>query len=243
MSVMTRLSLAAIVASTACVASASADLVVGWTMPTAFPTGTGNVPTGTSYIPPMATGAPAGQANVGTNTAGSQLSAVHALAASTYTSPAGNGSQYSFSSNNWSENDYYEARFSTVGAGTSGLSVSWDQARSSTGPSVFNLIMSVNGGTSWTTLSAGYTVLQSGGGGAPGTWSTSSYNSNYTSTVSLGASADEQSLVILRWVSTQTTAASGSNRIDSIFVNNAVPAPGAVALLGVAGLAARRRRR
>jgi hypothetical protein len=108
---------------------------------------------------------------------------------------------------------------------------------------VFNLIMSVNGGTSWTTLSAGYTVLQSGGGGAPGTWSTSSYNSNYTSTVSLGASADEQSLVILRWVSTQTTAASGSNRIDSIFVNNAVPAPGAVALLGVAGLAARRRRR
>jgi hypothetical protein len=46
---MTRLSLAAIVASTACVASASADLVVGWTIPNAFPAGAGNVPTGTFY--------------------------------------------------------------------------------------------------------------------------------------------------------------------------------------------------
>ena len=103
--------------------------------------------------------------------------------------------------------------------------------------------MSVDGGSNWTTLSAGYTVLQSGGGGAPATWSITTYNAIYTNTVSLGAAADEQSLVILRWVSTQTTAAAGSSRIDSIFVNNAVPAPGAVALLGVAGLIGSRRRR
>ena len=236
-----RFAVATAVAAAAVTATASADLVVGWTLPTAFPTGTGNVPTGQTYLPPGPNGA--GVADQGPNTAGSQLSAFHTLAAATYTSPAGNGNQYAFSSNNWSANDYYEARFSTVGAGTSGLSVSWDQARSSTGPSVFNLVMSVDGGSNWTTLSAAYTVLQSGGGGAPGTWSVTTYNAIYTSTVSLGASADEQSLVILRWVSTQTTAAAGSSRIDSIFVNNAVPAPGALALLGVAGLVGSRRRR
>ncbi len=237
----TRLAVATAVAAAAVTATASADLVVGWTMPTAFPTGTGNVPTGQTYLPPGPNGA--GVADQGTNTAGSQLSAFHTLAAATYTSPAGNGNQYSFSSNNWTIGDYYEARFSTIGAGTSGLSVSWDQARSATGPSIFNLVMSVDGGSSWTTLSASYTVLQSGGGSAPATWSTTTYNAIYTSTVSLGASADEKSLVILRWVSTQTTAAAGSNRIDNVFVNNAIPAPGALALLGVAGLVGSRRRR
>ena len=41
-----------------------------------------------------------------------------------------------------------------------------------------------------------------------------------------------------------TTAAGGSNRIDNVTVSTGpVPAPGAVALLGLAGLAARRRRR
>ena len=237
----TRFAVATAVAAAAVTATASADLVVGWTIPTAFPTGAGNVPTGQTYLPPGPNGA--GVADQGTNTAGSQLSAFHTLAAATYTSPAGNGNMYAFSSNNWSANDYYEARFSTVGAGTSGLSVSWDQTRSATGPTTFNLVMSVDGGSNWTTLSASYTVLQSGGGGAPGTWSTTTYNSIYTSTVSLGAAADEQSLVILRWVSTQTAAAAGSNRIDNISVNNAIPAPGALALLGVAGLVGSRRRR
>ena len=238
---LTRFAVATAVAGAAVTATACADLVVGWTMPTAFPTGTGNVPTGNTYLPPGPNGA--GVADQGTNTAGSQLSAFHTLAAATYTSPSGNGSQYSFSSNNWSTGDYYEARFSTIGAGFSGLSVSWDQARSSTGPSIFNLVMSVDGGSNWTTLSAAYTVLQSGGGGAPATWSSSTYNALYTSTVALGASADEKSLVILRWVSTTTAAATGSNRIDNIVVNNAVPAPGAVALLGLAGLVGSRRRR
>ena len=82
-------------------------------MPTAFPTGTGNVPTGTSYLPPGPNGA--GVADQGANTGGSQLISVHALAAATYTSPAGNGSQYAFSSNNWSPGDYYQVTLSTLG--------------------------------------------------------------------------------------------------------------------------------
>ena len=239
---LNRLSAVAAVAAATLAGVASADLVVGWTMPTAFPTGTGNVPTGTSYVPPMLTGETAGTANQGANRLlGSEIRSVHALAAATYTSPAGNGDQYSFSSNNWSPNDYYQISFTT--SGYSSLSLSWDQARSSTGPSPFKVVMSVNGGTFADVTT--YTVLQSGGGGAPGTWSTSTYNSLYTSSVNLGAAADNAASVVIRFVNTSTvaSASSGSNRIDNLFVNGTlVPAPGAAALVGLAGLMARRRR-
>ncbi len=238
MFVLSRPAMAAIVAATTIAASASSSVVVGWTMPTAFPTGTGNVPTGTSYLPPGPNGA--GVADQGTNTAGSQIRSVHAAAAATYTSPAGNGSQYSFSSNNWNTGDFYEISFSTTGI-TDSMTLSWDQARSSTGPAAFKVAISVNGGA-FTDL-FNYTVLQSGGGGAPGTWSSTTYNALYTNTLNLGTTASDASSVVIRFVNREAvaSAATGSNRIDNVFVN--IPAPGAVALLGVAGLAASRRRR
>ena len=62
-----------------------------------------------------------------------------------YTSPAGNGSTYAFSSNVWKAGDYYQAAFS--GTGYSGLSFSWDFTRSTTGPATWEVIMSVDGGT------------------------------------------------------------------------------------------------
>jgi len=44
-------------------------------------------------------------------------------------------------------------------------------------------------------------------------------------------------------VNLSTVAAGGTNRIDNIIVSgDVVPAPGAIALLGLAGLVARRRR-
>ncbi|MFM8640868.1 MAG: hypothetical protein ACKOEL_09560 [Planctomycetota bacterium] len=238
MFVLSRPAMAAIVAATTIAASASSSVVVGWTMPTAFPTGTGNVPTGTSYLPPGPNGA--GVANEGSNTAGSQIRSVHAAAAATYTSPSGNGSQYSFSSNNWNPGDFYEISFSTTGI-TDSMTLSWDQARSSTGPAAFKVAISVNGGA-FTDL-IDYTVLQSGGGGAPGTWSSTTYNALYTNTLNLGTTASDASSVVIRFVNREAvaSAATGSNRIDNVFVN--IPAPGAVALLGVAGLAASRRRR
>ncbi|MFM1824150.1 MAG: hypothetical protein RI967_2416 [Planctomycetota bacterium] len=232
-------SIASIAIVAAATSTAGAELIAGWEIVTAFPTGAGNVPTGTTYT--------VGAANLGANAVGSELLSVHQLAAATYTSPAGNGSQYAFSSNNWLTGDYYEARVSTLGY--SGVELSWDQARSSTGAKQFELIMSVDGGSNWTTVLATYDVLQSGGGGAPGTWSASgAYNPIYTTVASLGAMADNQSEVIVRWralvdavSSTGAYAASGSVRIDNVMFNS-IPAPGAVALLGLAGLAARRRR-
>ena len=233
MSVLTRPALAAIVAASTVAASASSALVAGWSITTAFPTGAGNVPTGNTYS--------VGVADQGAQTAGSSLSSFHALAAATYTSPAGNGSQYAFSSNNWSIGDYYEARVSTLGFNDP-ISVSWDQARSSTGPAAFELIFSVNGGTTWNFV-ANYTVLQSGGGGAPGTWSSSTYNALYTHSMNL-VGAENAAELIVRFRSTVAGAASGSNRIDNVSIfSTAVPAPGAIALLGVAGLVSGRKRR
>ena len=233
MSVLTKFSLVAVVAATAVATSASAAIVAGWTITTAFPTGAGNVPTGVTYT--------VGAANEGLQTTGSELRSVHSLAAATYTSPAGNGSQYAFSSNNWSTGDFYEARLSTLGY--SDISISWDQTRSSTGPATFELVMSTDGGANFTTLLASYTVLQSGGGGAPGTWSSTTYNPIY-SLNQAAAAADNQANVIFRFRSLATTAAAGSSRIDNVMIySGPVPAPGAIALLGVAGLAGLRRRR
>jgi MYXO-CTERM domain-containing protein len=224
--------LSTLAAVSAVASTASATIVCGWTITTAFPTGTGNVPTGNTYS--------VGAGDLGVQTAGSVLSSYHALAAATYTSPAGNGSQYAFSSNNWSIGDYYEARCSTLGY--SDIYLTWDQARSSTGPASFELVMSVDGGNNWSTVLASYAVLQSGGGGAPGTWSSTVSNPIYTTSVSVAA-ADNQSEVIFRFRSLVTAATTGSSRIDNVTISvGAVPAPGAIALLGLAGLAGRRRR-
>jgi hypothetical protein len=223
--------LAAGAIAVALVSSANGAVLAGWSITTAFPTGSGNVPTGNTYS--------VGVADQGDQTGGSSLSSYHMLPAATYTSPVGNGSQYAFSSNHWSIGDYYEARVST--SNYSDISVSWDQARSSTGPASFELIYSIDGGSNWITATT-YTVLQSGGGGSPGTWSSTTYNSLYSNAQAL-ASGGDNALLIIRFRSLVTGATTGSNRIDNVVISgNLVPAPGAVALLAVAGLASLRRR-
>ena len=221
-----------------------ATTLAHWQMAVAFPTGTGLVPTGTTYLPPntpSAAGTPSAGELAGNSSA--ILSSVHVSASTTYTSPSGNGSLYSLSSNNWAPGDYYQISLSTNG--TTGLSLSWDQARSSTGPDEFTLRMSTNG-IEFSDLHA-YTVLQSGGGGAPGTWSTTIYNSLYTNTFSLPAAADHQTSLILRFVNTEAAAssASGSSRIDNIVVTGitGIPEPASTLFCGLGFLALFRRRR
>ena len=207
---------------------ASAAVIASWSMPTAVPAAT----TGMSYN--------YGAANSGELTSGTMLSSAHAVAATTYSSPGGNGSTYSFSSNNWTIGDYYQVSVSTIGY--SGVSISWDQTRSSTGPATFDAVMSVDGGTNWTTILAGYSVVQAGGAGTNTTsWNSTTSQAAFTLTAVAGAAADEQANVLFRLRSTVTTTAAGTNRIDN-FIVSTVPAPGAIALLGLAGLIGRRRR-
>jgi MYXO-CTERM domain-containing protein len=199
-------------------------------MPTAVPAAT----TGTNYV--------YGAADAGDATAGTSLSAFHALAATTWSSPAGNGSTYSLSSNNWSVGDYYQISVSTTGF--SDISLVWDQTRSSTGPSSFRVDMSTDG-TNFSTILASYSVIQAGLTGTNTlAWSAANgVQGAFTTTVASIAGADNQATLIFRFVNLSTVAAGGTNRIDNIVVSGApIPAPGAIALLGLAGLAARRRR-
>ena len=216
-------------AAVACAAS-DAALVAGWTIPTAIPAAT----TGSAYT--------YGAADAGDAAAGTSLSAFHALAATTWSTPAGNGSTYSLSSNNWSVGDYYQVSVATTGY--TGISLSWDQTRSSTGPSSFRVDMSTDG-TNFTTILANYTIIQAGLTGT-GTlaWSVANgVQSAFTTTIASISGADNQANLVFRFVNLSTVATGGTNRIDNIVVSSGpIPAPGAIALLGLAGLASRRRR-
>ena len=183
-----------------------------------------------------------GAADAGDATAGTSLSAFHALAATTWSSPAGNGSTSSFSSNNWSVGDYYQVSVSTTGF--TDISLAWDQTRSSTGPSSFRVDMSTDG-TNFTTILASYSVIQAGLAGTNTlAWSVvNGVQSAFTTTIASIAGADNQASLTFRFVNLSTVATGGTNRIDNIVVSSgAIPAPGAIALLGLAGLATRRRR-
>jgi len=225
------IALPALAVACAFASGAQAALVAGWTMPTAVGANT----TGSNYT--------YGAANQGDQTTGSSLSGYHASTATAWSSPAGNGSTYSLSANTWGVGDYFQVTVDTRGYGD--ISISWDQTRSSTGPSVFDLKMSVDGGTNFTTVNAGYSVVYAGASGTPTTpWSTTTNQSGFTTTTIAGSTAADKASVIFRFVNTSTVAAAGTNRIDNISVTgNVVPAPGALALLGVAGLVGSRRRR
>jgi len=219
----------AVIATTS---AASADVITGWSMSTAVAAAT----TGTNYT--------YGAADLGALTSGTSLSGFHTASATTWSSPAGNGSTYSLSSNNWTTGDYYQVSMATTGY--SDISVSWDQTRSSTGPAAFSLTMSTDGGANFTTLVASYNVVQAGlAGSGTTTWNSTTNQTGFTTTTVVGISAANKGNVLFRFSSLSTTAAAGTGRVDNISVTGAVvpvPTPGAIALIGVAGLVARRRR-
>jgi len=184
-------------------------------------------------------------ATAGVNASGAVLTGVHSNAASVWSHPAGNGNADSLSANNWTTGDYFQFRFSTLTF--SNIGMAWSQARSSTGPTNFSLRYSTDG-SSFTTFT-NYTVLQSGGGGAPGTWSGTVSNSIYVLSYDMSSitALDNQADVYFRLVSEQTAATAGTVRIDDITITG-VPEPSTYAMLalagaGFAGYVIRRRRR
>ncbi|HMN96421.1 MAG TPA: hypothetical protein PKC43_11185 [Phycisphaerales bacterium] len=134
-------------------------------------------------------------------------SGFHAGAATVYSNPVGNGSLESFSSNNWSEGDYYQFTTSTVGF--EDIVFGWSQTRSGTGPANFVVQWSGDGEDFETLLE--YTVAQL-------TWtSLALVPESVFEPVALPVEAAGLETVWVRVVSLQTTAAAGTNRIDDVF--------------------------
>ena len=177
-------------------------------------------------------------------------SGVHANAATDWTTPVGNGSANSFSSNTWAVGDYYQFQTSTTGYAD--VMLSWDQTSSSTGPRDFKLSYSTNG-TAFTDFGS-YSVLVNG---TPNTAWTSGINNapfNYAYDLSAVTALDNQASVYFRLTDASTVsanagtvAAAGTDRVDN-FTVIATPVPEAdtyallLAGLGLVGVLARRRK-
>ena len=178
-------------------------------------------------------------ADVGTGSATGQ----HASAATTWSTPVGNGSAKSFSSNTWGAGDFYQ--FQTSTAGQNGITLSWDQFGSGTGPRDFQLQYSIDG-SSFANF-ASYSVL-----GTPAWSSAGSRNSLFTYSYDLsGLSAlNNQASVYFRLADASTNSINGGTvgtggtaRVDNFSIS-AIPEPSTYALLcGIAGLAFVLRRR
>lgn len=174
----------------------------------------------------------------------SQATGVHADALTIFSNPVGNGSGESFSSDRWATGDYYQIKTST--AGYNNIAISFDQTRSSTGPSTFDLLWSSDG-VNFASLIDNYSVIQNSAAPAgAGAWSSGgARNPAYLIAAALPAGASDLGMIWFRIQSDFPTGATGgTNRIDNVVVTgDLIPTPGAVALMGFAGLAAARRRR
>lgn len=232
---MKKLSLV-VVLTVFCVVAAKANIIADWTFESYH---------STNYIFGTSTTLSGVGADVGSGTA----SATHASSA-TWSLPAGNGSYYSWSANTWAVGDYYQFEVNTLG--DSGVTLSFDQTSSNTGPGGYNLAYSTDG-VNFINFTS-YTVLANATPNTP--WSTTTYNSAYTFNYDLSAisALNNQSTVFFRLVDNSTVSANGgtvgtggTDRVDNFDVSaSPVPEPSSIALGLVGGfacLAALRRKR
>ncbi len=149
--------------------------------------------------------------------AASQAIGSHVSGATAYNSPVGNGSSHSFSSNSWTTGDYYQFRSSTTGY--SGITLSWDQTRSTTGPADFTLQYSLTGVGAFTNL-LDYTVPAiTWFSGSPDSGSVFIFDASAIS--GLGNAPN----VYFRLASRQTAGAAGTNRVDNFTINGITLGP------------------
>jgi hypothetical protein len=209
--------IAAIAIAAGLCTAAHADILANWTFETSIPTTAG---------PHAAEG--------GTNAATSNATGFHIDPLVVYSNPAGNGSVESFSSNFWTSGDYYQ--FTTSTLGFQGITLQFDQNRSSTGPATFDVLYSTDG-TNFFTLVDDYSILAQ-------TWSSALPVASTFGPYAGPGALDNQSTVYFRLVSQVTTATAGTNRVDNVIISGTViPAPGAATLMGLGVLVAARRRR
>jgi hypothetical protein len=218
-----RIHLAAVaaVAVSYAASSAMAGTIANWTFETSIPLTAG----------PHA-------AEVGSGAA----TGVHAGAA-TYSSPAGNGSAHSFSSNTWAIGDYYQFTASSIGV--SDLAIAWDETRSSTGPASFEVQYTTNGSTYQAlpiALVPAYVVPAiNWSAGTPDATGTTSF----TRILQTIPGLNNDATIGFRLVATSApTSAAGTNRVDNFRILSDVPEPCSLLLVlcGMAGFGLARRR-
>jgi hypothetical protein len=172
----------------------------------------------TANSPSVATGTLA--ADVGTNAAGSVFSGFHTTSTTSWSTPTGNGSVKSLSSNNWSVGDYYQFQFSTVGY--SSISLTWDARGTNTSPKDFKVQYSIDGinFSDATGVNSSYVLTND-------TWTTSLAVSGSIRTLDLSYASviDDNPAVYIRLVNTSvssigggTVAGTGTSRIDNFSV-------------------------
>lgn len=158
----------------------------------------------------------------------------HASSDAVYSNPVGNGSGESFSANNWAVGDYWQFQVSTLGF--TGISLSWDQASSNTGPRDYGLYYSTDG-TVFNQFNSDLFVLANASPNS--TWSSSTTHSEYSFSQDLGSivGLNNAESVWFRLVNKSTVSANGgstgtggTDRIDNFIVSAtsvavAVPEP------------------
>jgi hypothetical protein len=148
---------------------------------------------------------------------------VHLSTATDYSSPVGNGSNESFSSNTWAVGDFYEFQISTEGY--QDISISFDQTSSNTGPRDFGIFYSTTGLGAFTDTGIDYTVLANASPNP--TWSSESPHAEFSYQFDLSGipELDDQATMFLRLVDLSTTSASGgtvgtngTNRVENFSI-------------------------
>ncbi len=159
-------------------------------------------------------------ADAGSQTGGSAFTGYHTNSSTVWSNPLGNGSQKSVSSTCWSVGDYYQFLFST--ANYSGISVTWSQMGSGTGPRDFKVQYSADGSTFTDASGANSSYMVTNDA-----WVSTSVKSASIRTIDLSSvsTIDNQPTVYVRLVDNSTTninagtvATSGSDRVDSVTV-------------------------
>jgi hypothetical protein len=220
--------------TTLVVASATplfADTLAAWTFETAPLTGT--------YSPGAGVATTNFYADAGNQAGTATAFGLHAGNAA-YSSPVGNGSAKSLSATLWAVGDYWQLQLNTTGY--HGLSLSFDQTGSGTGPRDFTLSYSLNG-SSFTQIGGTYSVLANS---APNpVWNSGTSSSLYTFNYDLGSLVDDSPTVYFRILDADTTSTTGgtvgtggTDRIDNFNVfTTPVPEPSTVAIGILSGLA------
>jgi hypothetical protein len=208
-------------------------VIANWTFEVNTPADASNTATGPSVTADIGAGAATG---------------VHASAGTDWTTPTGNGSANSLSANEWQIGDYFQFQVNLTGF--QDVTLAWDQTRSATGATTFDLQYSTDG-SSFTTFSDNYTVLENLAGNG-GTWNATTQIANYALSADLSsiAALDNDASVFFRLTAQVAgTATGGTGRVDNFVVNavaqEVIPEPATLAIVGVlgGGLLMRRRTR